>query len=186
MNLVNRILAVFVMLLVFVISVAGVAVALFWIQDFLQWAQVVIIYFATMGTDQLQQVLLIGGLAFGVISFVFLLIELTPRARRLVRLNQVTSGESMLTLEAVESHLRRELQTMPQVVEVRPRAKAKGKGVEVLLELNIPDSNISVNIEEILRLARATLEDSLGVEVKKLGAEVRLQQAAPGSTPTPS
>lgn len=186
MNLVNRILAVFVMLLVFVISVASVAVALFWTQDFLQWAQVVIIYFATMGTDQLQRVLLVGGLAFGVISFVFLLIELTPRARRLVRLTQVTSGESMLTLDAVENHLRRELQTMPQVVEVRPRAKAKGKGVEVLLELSIPDSNISVNIEEILRLARATLEDSLGVEVKKLGAEVRLKQAAPASTPTPS
>lgn len=186
MNLVNRILAVLVMLLVFVVSVASLAVASLWTSDFLQWAQILIIYFMTVGTDQLQRILLLGGIAFGIISFVFLLVELTPRARRLVRLTQVTSGEGMLTLDAVEDHLRRELQTMPQVLEVRPRAKVKGKGVEVNLELRVPEGNLSVSIEEILQLARVTLENNLGVEVKKLGAQVRLQRGAPKSEPTPS
>ena len=93
-------------------------------------------------------------------------------------LREELSGDSTHLSELAENldiaghNLNRRVSELTDFVKLR--------SVEPVLQLR------SVNIEEILRLARATLEDSLGVEVKKLGAEVRLQQAAPARTPTPS
>lgn len=186
MALLNRILATLMMLVILIGALLALAMVLFWPAETLTWADAWILYFLAGNLGEFQQWGLIVALVAGVVSLVFLLVETAPRASGMVRLSQVTSGQGMVSQRTVEERLRRDLAAADEVIEVKPSVKAKGKGMELTLDVRLAaNANLTAKTEELSQMARTILEGDLGILLQNLTVKVR-QDTGPAKAKTPA
>jgi hypothetical protein len=70
-------------------------------------------------------------------------------------------------VSSVVNRLKYHIDTLPGVLDVKPKITAYRRGVEVVLDVAITaDANMPTKIEEISTVARQVIEDDMGLRLK--------------------
>jgi len=174
MNLFNRVLVILLAVLGLAGGVASIAAMLMAPEEVLAYFEAWITYFRA---DYLWQ-LAWTGVAFGgilsLVSLALLILEFGPRRSRLVQLTQVGGGQGYLTVESVSQRVRQEVEALPEIKSARPRVTSRGREVDVYLELRTDlGAAISAKTEEVCQVVRQTVEQGLGIKLRRLDVEVQ-------------
>lgn len=125
---------------------------------------------------------------------ILLYLELRRPSLKAIRVSRAGGGEVELSVASVAERLRQELCTLPFVVSCTPRISALRKGVAVRLDVETtPDIVVPEKSGEILEAARRVLEEGLGLELARpIRANLRIaptprvgKQAVPPPPPPP-
>ncbi len=140
-------------------------------------------------------ILTLGGLVVALLAVVVIIAELTPAEAGRVPVRDVQAGDVLLSTDAIAQRLQAELSTVPHVSQVKAAVAARGKAVEVDLELHVdPDTNLALTSEEACRAVDNLLANRLSVEMARPPrlnlrySELRLVGAtgkSPSSPPLP-
>lgn len=115
------------------------------------------------------------GLLWLVVDVILLWLELRrPAAVSTVRIRQVTGAEAELTTESIEGRLAYNIDQLPDVIRVSPAVIGRGKGVEVILDVETqPDIDVPAKTEEIINVAREVIEERMGLELARIRVNIR-------------
>ncbi|MBS1251471.1 MAG: hypothetical protein MAG451_00504 [Anaerolineales bacterium] len=110
-----------------------------------------------------------------VVDIVLLWVELrAPAASQGVRIKQVTGGEAEMSTDSIEGRLAYNIDQLPDVIRVMPTVTSRGKGVEVLLDVETrPDIDVPAKTEEVMSVARHVIEERMGLELARIRANIR-------------
>ena len=119
---------------------------------------------------QNQFLLVIGGAALAVLTFVFcgllLWLELRRPYGKAVRVQKVSGGEAQVTTDSIARRLAFNIDQLADVISVKPKVLAKGKGVHVRLNVETgPEIDVPAKTEEISRVAREVIEERMGLKL---------------------
>jgi hypothetical protein len=117
------------------------------------------------------------GIMFGVLTELFLLLlliaEILPRRKKTIKVQMVEGGEARLHLNSIIQRLRYEVDRLPEITDVRPRVKAKGKGIEVFLDVKTsPTVDVPSKTEELVALVREQVENRMGIRLNKVTVNI--------------
>jgi len=109
-----------------------------------------------------------------LIALVFLWLELRRRTRKTVRVHQVSSGEVELSVASIGQSLEYFVNGLEGVIRVKPKIVSKGKAVDVILNVETrPDVNVLSKTNEICEVARDVVEGRLGLQLRKIHANIK-------------
>ncbi len=119
---------------------------------------------------QNQFLFIIGGAALAVLTFVFcgllLWLELRRPYGKAVRVQKVSGGEVQVTTDSIARRLEYNIDQLADVISVKPKVLAKGKGVYVRLNVETgPEIDVPAKTEEISRVAREVIEERMGLKL---------------------
>ncbi|MFQ5340607.1 MAG: alkaline shock response membrane anchor protein AmaP [Anaerolineae bacterium] len=119
--------------------------------------------------------IILASLLLLIVDIVLLWFELRrPAASRTVRIKQVTGGEAEMSTDSIEGRLTYNIDQLPDVIRVSPTVSGRGKGVDVLLEVETrPDIDVPSKTEEVMAVARQVVEDRMGLELTRIRVNVR-------------
>lgn len=122
--------------------------------------------------------IVLASLLMLIVDIVLLWLELRqPAAARMVRIKQVTGGEAEMPTDSIEGRLAYNIDQLADVIRVKPTVTSRGKGVEVLLEVETrPDIDVPAKTEEIMDVARQVVEDRMGLELTQIRVNIRHTQ----------
>lgn len=194
MNIFNRVLIIILLLVSIAFWVAAVAVILLFPGEALSAAKFLIVYLEANLTLYTQLMVALLGFIFILASLLLLVIELTPSRPGAVQLTQVTSGTALLATDAIAERIKHDLQGVPGVHRADPTVIARGKFVDVNLDLHTgPGSDVSETSEQVGRLVRDSVEKKMGVKIGKLVVHihhervgVQYEPAVSKATPQPA
>lgn len=93
---------------------------------------------------------------------------------RTVRIKQVTGGEAEMSTESIEGRLAYNIDQLPDVIRVSPSVSGRGKGVEVILDVETrPDVDVPSKTEEVMNVAREVVEGRMGLELARIRVNIR-------------
>lgn len=140
--------------------------------------------------DGSRVILTLGGLVVTLLALVVVIAELTPPQAGQVPVRDVKAGDALLSTNAIAQRLQQELSALSHITHVKPTVTARGKAVEVDLELHVdPDSNLALTSEEACRAVENLLDNQLSVEMARPPrlnlrySELRLPEAPRGTLP---
>lgn len=91
-----------------------------------------------------------------------------------VRVKQVTGGEAEVATESIENRLAYNIDQLPDVIRVSPTVIGRGRGVEVMLDVETqPDIDVPAKTEEIIGVARQVVEERMGLELTRIRVNIR-------------
>ena len=177
MHILNRILAlVFLVLLV----VVGLVLMLF-PRELVVGTRILASGLESSFTPLAQAAFVVAGLALALLAIILLLLGLSPRRPASVRLLQVNSGEARLTTDAIAQRIKRELETLPDILWVQPRVVSRGTSIDLRLGIEADsDADVGPVAERACQLAREIAETRMGVRVRKVQAAVTQGSAPQG------
>lgn len=119
--------------------------------------------------------LVIASLIALVVDIVLLWLELRQRVTsQTVRIKQVTDGEAEMSTDSIEGRLAYNIDQLTDVIRVTPRVVGRGKGVDVLLDVETrPDIDVPAKTEEVMNVARQVIEDRMGLELARIRVNIR-------------
>lgn len=119
--------------------------------------------------------IVLASLLMLVIDIVLLWFELRrPAASRRVRIKQVTGGEAEMSTDSIEGRLAYNIDQLPDVIRVTPAVTGRGKGVEVVLDVETrPDIDVPTKTEEVMTVTRQVVEDRMGLELARIRVNIR-------------
>lgn len=121
-----------------------------------------------------QLVIVLVGVIVLLLCAVILWLELRRPALRTVKLRQVSGGEAELTTDSIAQRLAYNIDQLADVVRVTPTVISKGRGVEVLLDLETsPDVDVPSKTEEVCQVARQVIEERMGLELHKIRVNIK-------------
>jgi len=113
-------------------------------------------------------ILTLGGIVVALLALVVVIAELTPPRAERVPVRDVRAGDALLSTGAIAQRLQQEVSFVPHVTQVKTTVAARGKGVEVDLELHVdPDTNLALTSEEACRVVENLLTNRLSVEMAR-------------------
>ena len=122
-----------------------------------------------------------------LVAVVFLWLELRRRTRKTVRVHQVSSGEVELSVASIGQSLEYFVNGLEGVIRVKPKIVSKGKAVDVLLNVEIrPDVDVPAKTNEICEVARDVVEGRLGLQLRKIRANIKHAPYPRGTKPLES
>jgi hypothetical protein len=192
MNLANRLIIVLgALLLIFAVAVvilftwAAASESVERLSDFVQFLH-------DHEEDNGSRVILtLGGIVVALLALVVVIAELTPPRAERVPVRDVRAGDALLSTDAIAHRLQQEVSVVPHVTQAKATVAARGKGVEVDLELHVdPDTNLALTSEEACRAVENLLTNRLSVEMARPPrlnlrySELRLAGAPAGAPPS--
>ena len=112
--------------------------------------------------------------AFILVALLLLLYELTPPKTADIPLPHVAGGEATLAADAIIQRIKHEAEALPQVRETKPTVVARGKAVDVHLDvLADPDIEVAPATEEIIRVVRENVKNKIGIDLRRVTVRVR-------------
>jgi hypothetical protein len=176
MNLLNRILVVFSLILIVPISAILIGVLIIAPGLFRTLGEPVLNQLGASTASNATQLVCFGLL---VLIFAFaillLLLEMQRAAPTRLRVQQVAGGDVVVTAEAIAQRLEYAIDQLPEVIKVRPHISAASKGnvVDLYLELETsPDVDVPRKTEEVLMTARQVTEGKMGLKVGKVQVKI--------------
>jgi hypothetical protein len=113
-------------------------------------------------------ILTLGGIVVALLALAVIIAELTPPRAERVPVRDVRAGDALLSTDAIAQRLRQEVSVVPHVSQAKATVTARGKGVEVDLELYVdPDTNLALTSEEACRAVENLLTNRLSVEMAR-------------------
>lgn len=95
-----------------------------------------------------------------------IIVELTPSPTQKMRLRNVTSGEAAITTKQIAERINDEVRRAPHIAECNAIVAARGKRVEVVLELHVDaGADLARAADEACRRTQALVEQQLGIEM---------------------
>jgi hypothetical protein len=95
-----------------------------------------------------------------------IIVELTPSPTQKMRVRNVKSGDAAITTKQIAERINAEVVQMEHVAECQAIVAARGKRVEVVLELHVdPGADLSRTADEACRRAQTLVEQQLGIEL---------------------
>jgi len=136
-------------------------------------------------------ILTLGGAVVALLALAVVIAELTPPRAERVPVRDVRAGDALLSTGAIAQRLQQEVSVVPHVTQTKATVTARGKGVEVDLELHVdPDTNLALTSEEACRAVDNLLTNRLSVEMARPPrlnlrySELRLAGAPTGASPS--
>jgi hypothetical protein len=133
-------------------------------------------------------ILTLGGLVVALLALVVVIAELTPGEAGRVPVRDVQAGDVLLSTDAIAQRLHQALSAVPHVTQAKATVTARGKAVEVDLELHVdPDTNLASTSEEVCRTVEDLVGTRLSVEMARPPrlnlrySELRLAQTSTGA-----
>jgi len=137
-------------------------------------------------------ILTLGGVVVGLLALVVVIAELTPPQAGRVPVRDVQAGDVLLSTDAIAQRLHQEVSAVPHVTQTKATVTARGKAVEVDLELLVdPDTNLALTSGEACRAVENLLSNRLSVEMARPPrlnirySELRLAEAPTRPSPAP-
>ncbi len=150
------------------IFVAAIVVVLAWgaagtsigrIEDFAGWLR-------DHDTRNAKLILTLGAVVIGLLSLTVIIAELTPAPQQKMRVRNVKSGDAVLTTKAIAECIEAEVRTVEHVAQCQAIVVARGKRVEVLLELHVDaGADLAHTADEACRRAHVLVEQNMGIEL---------------------
>ena len=113
-------------------------------------------------------ILTLGGIVVALVALVVVIAELTPSQAERVPVRDVKAGDALLSTDAIAQRLQQEVSMVPHVTQTKAIVAARGKGVEVDLELHVdPETNLALTSEEACRAVENLLNSRLSVEMAR-------------------
>jgi len=171
MNIFNRI--VLVLLLVVAILVSATAIVLTR-QTFIVLQDLV--YGLDSYTSNFAGWAFMTGVLLVVIALclVLLWLEFRRKVYKTVRVEKISGGEARVAIESVAQRVQYNLDQLPQVLSVKPRVAAKGRKMDILLDVETTqDVNIPAKTEELTQLTRSVIQEQMGLKLGKVVVTVR-------------
>ncbi len=118
--------------------------------------------------DGARVILTLGGVVVALLALVIVIAELTPASVERVPVRDVKAGDALLSTDAIAQRLQQEVSAVPHVTQTKAIVAARGKGVEVDLELHVdPETNLALTSEEACRAVENLLNNRLSVEMAR-------------------
>lgn len=184
MNIFNRVMMILAILIVFVVMSIGLVVP----QESLMVVKgTVEATLYTLGRIRpefvlpFRALLILCTVFLDVLLIALLISEVRGPARRAIPVQKVEGGVVAVTVESLAERLRYHLEQLADVVGVKVRVTARGKGAD--LEINVQtsaDMNVPEKAGQVLEIARQVVEDKMGLEL------VRKPRVYIHATPHPS
>jgi preprotein translocase subunit SecG len=113
---------------------------------------------------------ILGGASSAILTFVFcgllLWLELRRPSAKAVKVKQVSGEEAKVTTDSIARRLEFNIDQLADVISVKPKVTARGKGVHVRLNVETgPEIDVPAKTEEISRVAREVLEERMGLKL---------------------
>ena len=120
--------------------------------------------------EQNQFLFIVGGASLAVLTFVvcglLLWLELRRPYGKAVRVQKVSGGEAKVTTDSIARRLEYNIDQLAEVISVKPKVMARGKGVHVQLNVETgPEINVPAKTEEISKVAREVIEERMGLKL---------------------
>ncbi len=171
MNIFNRVVVVLLLVALILISAAVVVLPKQALTVAGEFVAALDTYISTFQGWAFMTIALLGIMALCV---VLLWLELRRPTSRTVRVEKISGGEARVAVESVAQRLQYNLDQLPQVLSVRPRVSARGKRVDITLEIETTqDVNIPAKTEEIGQITRSVIEEQMGLKLGKMVISVR-------------
>lgn len=180
MNILNRLvtilllLALLALLLLLAIypfaTVRAAQAALTRVESFLAYLQEVLLPWAFLAVRI--------GLAVVAVFICGLLLwaEVRPRRVKAVRVRTETGSQATVTADSVARRLAWHIDQLADVVAVTPHVTARGKSVDVALDLETaPEIDVPMKTDEVVGVAREVIGQRMGLTLGKI--EVRIKHA---------
>lgn len=171
MNVLNRLVA-----LLLLIGIIALVVTIFiWPLQTINWAQHWLSAAETSITVYTWPIILAGGIVIILLAFILILIELFARRRRkTVKVRNVRGGNAELRTESIGRRIAWHLDRLADVVKVTPRVKAKGSGVDIVLNLETgPHVDVPMKTEEVLAVVREQVEVKMGLKLRSVDVKIK-------------
>ncbi|HID64945.1 MAG TPA: hypothetical protein EYP49_19675 [Anaerolineae bacterium] len=119
---------------------------------------------------QNQLLFIVGGASLAVLTFVvcglLLWLELRRPRGKVVRVQKVSGDEAKVTTDSIARRLAFNIDQLAEVVSVKPKITAKGKGVHIRLNVETsPEIDVPAKTEEISKVAREVIEERMGLKL---------------------
>ena len=116
-------------------------------------------------TDTGSKLLLtLGLLVLVLLSIALIIAELAPPQSARVEILDVRGGTALLSTDDIAQRVREEVEAMPHILQAKATVQARGRGVEVEMELHVdPDSNLAATSDEACRVVQSVLSDKMSV-----------------------
>jgi hypothetical protein len=120
--------------------------------------------------EQNQLFFILGGALLAVLTFVvcglLLWLELRRPRGKAVRVRKVSGEEAKVTTDSIAQRLTFNIDQLSEVISVKPKITAKGKGVHVRLNVETgPEIDVPAKTEEISQVAREVIEERMGLKL---------------------
>lgn len=185
MNTVNRVVLI-ILLLVLVVVASVTLVAPLWALQTIGMALLTLGYRLQFASQPWIRTTLglILALVVDAAAIFLIYLEVRPRRRRYIRVQQVSGGLATLSVESIVQQLQYRLDPLPGVRKARPAIRAKGERVEAVVDVSItPERNVPGVADELVKAVREALTVDLGLQVAK-DPEIRLHvMGVPESRP---
>jgi len=120
--------------------------------------------------EQNQLFFILGGALLAVLTFVvcglLLWLELRRPRGKAVRVRKVSGEEAKVTTDSIAQRLTFNIDQLSEVISVKPKITARGKGVHVRLNVETgPEIDVPAKTEEISKVAREVIEERMGLKL---------------------
>jgi len=107
----------------------------------------------------------------------FLLREVSPRRRTAVKVHTGGGSQAVVTTDSIARRLIWHVDQLADVISVAPRVTARGPSVDVFLDVETgPDIDVPMKTDEVVSVVREELTQHMGLKPGRL--EVRIRHSA--------
>ena len=104
----------------------------------------------------------------------FLWLEIRRSRAKAVEVQEITVGEARVSISSIVQRLEYNIDRLQDVVSVHPIVKAKGNGVDVVVNLQTsPEIAIPMKTAEVVQLTRDVIEDQMGLKLHHVSVEIK-------------
>ena len=183
MNIFNRVVVVLTLLILIVVVTATAVIPHIILADVGAWLSDWGGYFGRLQPAWR----LIGGiviaLIFDVIALVLLYLELRPKRKSYIRVQQVRGGMATIETDSIIQQLKYRLDSIPGVLEVEPKVNAKRDKVQATVDVEVSAGvNVPERAGQLMNVVQSVLADDLGLQVYGK-PQVRIKVAKPTGKP---
>ncbi|MCJ7668179.1 MAG: alkaline shock response membrane anchor protein AmaP [Anaerolineae bacterium] len=176
MNIFNRVVMVILLLLALAVSYVFTIIPVR-LLDLVSKA----ITLLAQSVEMASLVFVLIGIAFIMLWFLLLVLELWRPPKRTVRVEKVSGGQVEMTVDAISQRVVYRVDQMADVVTVKPRIRAGRGGVDIDLDLETtPDIDVPTKTEEVCAAVKDVIEERMGLRLNRIRVKVRHAPYAEG------
>jgi hypothetical protein len=112
--------------------------------------------------------LTLGLLVLVLLALTLIIAELAPAQAARVQILDVRGGTAVLSTDDIAQRVKEEVEVLPHVLQAKATVQARGKGVEVEMELHVdPESNLADTSDQACRVVQTMLSDKMSVALQR-------------------
>lgn len=177
MNIINRVIAVLLAIVLWVALVALALVpdkALAWARQALSWIENSLAHAAATLPDWLYLLARLGVVVVvSLLMAAWVLQQLRRKVPAVVKMRLPSGGQAEVTAESVSRRLAWHIDQLADVNQVTPVVRTRGNAVDVDINLQTaPDVDVPMKTEEVVAVARDVVETQMGLQLSRVKVNI--------------